>query len=448
MNNRWDMDGFGRDVRQTIQDAVNTGDFSRLSRNINDTVNKAFSGMAGGNVPPDIKLSPEANNTKYKGDFSNNGNSNGSSNGNQNTWNSGMGSSSYAQEIPKKRKESNPMYYHQNHGQMFKFRPMKAMNRVAIGAMVLGYFSAMITVFDELGFIISYFADFGMGAMSYAMETLTTVLILLGVGVVGTIFHSRCKRFNRYVEIIHNRDVCDIKELASATSKSEKYVLGDVEKMVSKGWFCQGHLDDSRKTLILTNDAYGQYRNVMANKAQHDRYEAAKKRENAKAKRAENKAKADEQKKKDNLPPEVREIVNQGEEYIRIIRKANDDVPGEEVSNKMYKMEDLVRRIFKRVEEKPEQASDLKKLMDYYLPTSIKLLEAYAEMDKMAVQGENIVNSKKEIEDTLDTLNIAYEKFLDDMFREDAWDISSDVSVLKSMLAQEGLTKDNFKKEK
>lgn len=439
------MDGFGRDVRQTIQDAVNTGDFSRLSRTVNDTVNKAFSGIPGANVPPDIKLSPEANRTTYNGNFEGNVN-NGNGASYQASWSHTNVNSNFNREKAPNRKART--MNQPNQAQMFRYRPMKVKNRLAITGMIVGYFIACSIVFSELGFIISYFSDYGMNAMSYTLEILFEVLIFLGVGIGCTFLHRRCKRFNRYIEVIHNRDVCDIKELASASSKSEKFVLGDIEKMVSKGWFCQGHLDDNKKTLILSNEAYGQYRNVMANKAQQDRMEAAKKRAAAKAKREANKAKAAAEKKSDHLPPEVREIINQGEEYIRIIRKANDDVPGEEVSNKMYKMEDLVRRIFKRVEEKPEQANDLKRLMDYYLPTSIKLLEAYAQMDKMEVQGENIVNSKREIEETLDTLNVAYEKFLDDMFKEDAWDISSDVSVLKSMLAQEGLTENGFEKKK
>lgn len=440
MNNKWDMDDFGRDIKQTIQDAVNTGDFSRLSRNVNETVNRAFSSMAG-SVPPDIKLSSDSGNTTYdrqnttyKGNFEN------KNSGNQKSWSQGVSSGNF------KNRKSNQMNYQQNQIKMFKFRPTKAKNRVALGAMIVGYFVALNILLEEIGFMISYFSTSGLQAMSYAIETLMSVLVFLGIGIAGTIVHRRCKRFNRYVEIIHNRDVCDIKELASATSKSEKYVLSDIEKMVSKGWFCQGHLDDSKNTLILSNDAYGQYRYVMANKAQQERVAATKKQAESKAKSAANDEKSGKEKKKDTLPPEVRTIVNQGEEYIRIIRKVNDDVPGEEVSNKMYRMEELVRKIFKRIEEKPEQASDLKKLMDYYLPTSIKLLEAYADMDKMEVQGENIINSKKEIEDTLDTLNVAYEKFLDDMFKEDAWDISSDVSVLKSMLAQEGLTENGFEK--
>lgn len=88
---------------------------------------------------------------------------------------------------------------------------------------------------------------------------------------------------------------------------------------------------------------------------------------------------------------------------------------------------------------------DIRRLMDYYLPTAIKLLEAYEELDRQPVQGENIVTSKKEIEETLDTLNAAFERLLDNLFRDTAWDVSSDVSVLKTMLAQEGLTGKDFK---
>ena len=84
--------------------------------------------------------------------------------------------------------------------------------------------------------------------------------------------------------------------------------------------------------------------------------------------------------------------------------------------------------------------------MDYYLPMTVKLLGAYEELDRQPVQGENILNSKKEIEDTLDTLNNAFAKLLDNLFEDTAWDVSSDISVLQTMLAQEGLMEDGLKK--
>ena len=82
--------------------------------------------------------------------------------------------------------------------------------------------------------------------------------------------------------------------------------------------------------------------------------------------------------------------------------------------------------------------------MEYYLPMTVKLLKAYEELDRQPVQGDNIMKSKGEIEDTLDTLNIAFEKLLDNLFQDTAWDVSADISVLNTMLAQEGLTDEGF----
>ena len=90
---------------------------------------------------------------------------------------------------------------------------------------------------------------------------------------------------------------------------------------------------------------------------------------------------------------------------------------------------------------------DLQKMMDYYLPMTVKLLDAYEEMDRQPIQGETIRSSKKEIEDTLDTLNEAFAKLLDSVFQDTAWDVSSDISVLHTMLAQEGLTGNDFSKK-
>ncbi len=96
--------------------------------------------------------------------------------------------------------------------------------------------------------------------------------------------------------------------------------------------------------------------------------------------------------------------------------------------------------IKKNVERVPESADDLHKFMDYYLPTTTKLLQAYIDLDRQEIAGQNITATKKEIEDTLDTINAAFEKLLDGLFEETAWDISSDISVMKTMMAQEGLT--------
>lgn len=111
-------------------------------------------------------------------------------------------------------------------------------------------------------------------------------------------------------------------------------------------------------------------------------------------------------------------------------------------------MEMLIQKIFDRVGEDPDSLDDINKMMEYYLPTTVKLLEAYRNLDEQPVQGENIRNSKAEIEQTLDTLNRAFEKLLDSLFEDVAWDVSSDISVLQTMLAQEGLAGNQGWKQK
>ena len=83
--------------------------------------------------------------------------------------------------------------------------------------------------------------------------------------------------------------------------------------------------------------------------------------------------------------------------------------------------------------------------MEYYLPTTIKLLDAYEDLDAQPVQGENIITAKREIEKNNRHADVAFEKLLDDLFQDTAWDLSSDISVLQTMLAQEGLTEDGLK---
>jgi len=145
-----------------------------------------------------------------------------------------------------------------------------------------------------------------------------------------------------------------------------------------------------------------------------------------------------------NLEEQVQEVLDKGNGFLNQIRLCNDAIPGEEISGKISRMELIVQRIFERAETHSEIIPDLKKMMDYYLPMTVKLLNAYAEMDAQPVQGETIRSSKQEIEATLDTLNTAFEKLLDSVFADTALDISSDISVLQTLLAQEGLTEDGL----
>ena len=117
------------------------------------------------------------------------------------------------------------------------------------------------------------------------------------------------------------------------------------------------------------------------------------------------------------------------------------------VSEKLSRLEDITTRIFDCVEQRPEKMPEIRKFMSYYLPTTLKLVNTYREFYEQPVESRNIAGAKKNIEGALDTINTAFENLLDSLYQDDAMDVSTDISVLKSMLAQEGLTDRDFHKK-
>lgn len=255
-----------------------------------------------------------------------------------------------------------------------------------------------------------------------------TAAVLGFVGGIALIFRGAArlnavKRFRAYRKTLGEGTQCSLEKLAVCIGRDVRFVRRDVCRMIDRGLFLQGHLDNEKTMLITSHETY---RNFEASRLEFENRQAREKLEAQKPLR----------------DSHLQEVLDRGNAFVAQIRKCNDDIPGAEISAKIDRMEQIVRRIFRRAETNPEVLGDLKKLMDYYLPMTVKLLNAYADMDAQPIQGQTIQSSKKEIEDTLDTLNLAFEKLLDDLFRDTALDVSSDITVLQTLLAQEGLTDD------
>lgn len=362
-----DFEKWGRDIKTVIEDAINTKDFSQLNQTITSTVNGAIKEVrkvVNKPAPKPKDLFAKTTGTKVGG------------------------------------------------------------TALAITGSVLSGGLGLAVLIVLLIMMFSGIAEIG------AKITLGILLPFLGVSsgmaYAGSKMLSSSKRFQKYIGILRGRTYCNIEELAEGTRKKASFVLKDVKKMIDKGWFKEGHLDDAETCLIASHDTYREYQLL-------------------KKERQEQKLVAQKAEQKPVLDTDVQKVIEEGNRYIKKIRESNDAIPGIEISNKIYYMETLVQKIFERVRECPDTIDDIEKLMEYYLPTTVKLLDAYEQLDKQPVQGDNIKSSKKEIEDTLDTLNVAFETLLDSLFEDVAWDVSSDISVLHTMLAQEGLTKRDFK---
>lgn len=296
-------------------------------------------------------------------------------------------------------------------------RKAKGIAKIAGGSVIsCGTFAVMLMETAFGGMPILSLAGFGWGVW----------MICSGINAVG-----RMDRFQAYRKALGQKTQISLEKLARTVGKNVKFVRKEVIKMIGEGLFLEGHLDNE-KTLLITSDET--YRNFEQSRL------ALEERQR--------KAAAQVQKPRSVHTPQVQDVLDKGNAFIQEIRNCNDRIPGKEISDKIDRMELIVRRIFQRAEVNPEIVPDLKKMMDYYLPMTVKLLNAYAEMDAQPVQGETIEGSKREIEATLDTLNLAFEKLLDDLFADTALDVSSDISVLQTLLAQEGLTEDDFSKMK
>ena len=134
---------------------------------------------------------------------------------------------------------------------------------------------------------------------------------------------------------------------------------------------------------------------------------------------------------------------NRYDAILQELRRINDAIPGEEMSAKIDRLESVAAKIFVQLQEDPDKLPQLRKFMDYYLPTSMKLLNTYAELDAQGVEGANISESKRRIEQSMDTLVTAFENQLDKLFQADAMDVSADIEVMEKMLNADGLTGDD-----
>ena len=377
----------GDKIKDAVDSAISTGDFSNLSCSIGDVINDTID-----NVKGSVKTAAQQNKKTY------------SANPYYKTIHTGS-----APDQPQP-----PALYNKRPGGQAG----------AIISMALGYSVGIFT----LAGVISFIALSAAVSHMFLVPLIIFVVLTVGGFYLGTRGTKKIRLLNRYrsyVRQIDHRLSIPIQQLADRAHKSVSFVAKDLQNMIDQRLFYEAHVDTQDNYFLLSDQAYEYYRS-----ARLEYYEQKKIIE--------------KEQEEHKVSDECQKLIDEGQSYIRHIRECNDDIPGEEISRKLDKMEQLVQRIFDEVRIHPEVAPDLQKMMDYYLPTTSKLLDAYRELDKQPVAGDNIRSTKAEIEQTVDTLNVAFEKLLDSLFADRAWDISSDISVLNTMLAQEGLKEDDF----
>ena len=142
--------------------------------------------------------------------------------------------------------------------------------------------------------------------------------------------------------------------------------------------------------------------------------------------------------------PEIDALLREGERAVNEMKRLQGSIKSEQVREKIGKLITVTDKIFKDVIDDPADFTQIRRFADYFLPTTIKLLNAYDRMADIGADGNNIAGSMTKIEDILDTTLQAYNKQLDALFLNQALDIETDITVLESMLKKEGLSGKDF----
>ena len=137
-------------------------------------------------------------------------------------------------------------------------------------------------------------------------------------------------------------------------------------------------------------------------------------------------------------------MIEDGKKAVSEMRRLDDAIADEKISQDIRRLEAVSQKIFDQVKAEPSKLPQIRQFMDYYLPTTLKLLNAYDRMDSVGVDGDNITGTRTKVENIMGTIVTAFEKQLDALFGADAMDISTDISVLETMLAREGLAGDRM----
>jgi 5-bromo-4-chloroindolyl phosphate hydrolysis protein len=399
-----DFQNLGNEIKDMVKNSINTGDYSKIGKEMGTTVNSALD-MAFEEVRKALgSIQVETQQFKDK----------------------------TALNQPNKTQKNAPQ------GTQVAYKPIKSLPKPNyFPHHPVGKVSGTLqTVFGSIGIGLFGAAVLGFGSIGAGPQVLAGLLILLTgslfMEMKGTRAQKRFKRYRKYLSLFYGRNSCSIDELALYSGFSEKFLVKDIKKMISIGMFPQGHLNREKTLIMLNRERYNEY--LVETKELKALQQKETNALNGKKLKAIG----------SNGNFEIDSVVEEGKVYIHEINEGKAAISDIEVSDKVNRMEDVIIKIIDYIEGHPEQLADVRRFMQYYLPTTIKLLNAYQEFERQPIQGENIKSGKSEIKEALDTINYAFESLFDNLFASASMDVSTDISVLHTMMAQEGLTEQDF----
>ena len=210
----------------------------------------------------------------------------------------------------------------------------------------------------------------------------------------------------RFKNVVGARQLMKLPDMAATLGMPYPQLVKELQRHLDKGLFPGGYIDHARKLLVVSTEGLA---DLPADEPKQDKPE-----------------------------PDSRSGI------LAEIRSVNARIENPSVTEKVRRVEEITALILDAVERDPAKERKIGVFMSYYLPTTLKILTAYEQFEEQGVRGENLQSAMRDIENILDHLVSGFERQLDLLFQNDVLDISSDISVLESMLAKDGLTDDGW----
>jgi len=282
---------------------------------------------------------------------------------------------------------------------------------LCIPALVLGIIAGVFLLCAALnaadGFFNVTVQEFLHGG--YLSDSLVLLMLSAGCFIPAKYFSARHERCNIIRSVIGKRETILLNQLSAASDIKPKKLRKELQAMIDKGEFGdEAYIDMSSGRFMRHPDETEEMLRMEA----------------------ENNRETEQNDVEDSV--KFRSIILQ-------IRKLNDDIKDYAVSERIYRIEEHTQNIFDYVTEHPEAMPQIRSFMNYYLPTTLKLLSSYSKIEQVGVAGENMKKSKENIERILDMLVVGFEQQVDKLYGNESMDISSEIAVLETMMKQDGL---------
>ena len=276
--------------------------------------------------------------------------------------------------------------------------------------------SAVMTVVGWILVGVGLLAAFGSIGQGFWLILSRLAISAGGGALLWTARKAKRKEaaFRRCMTVTGDKGVVKLKGLAATLGMTEEELEKQLTEMLDDGWYGdRAYLDHARGLLVIEPEFM---RDVY--KAEDEAKATAKQREKRAAR-------------------------TEYEKIIDEIEEVNREIADEAMSEKIATMQEMTAAIFQEVEAHPEKKPQIQRFMNYYLPTTLKMLKSYARIEAQGVSGANMAKAKADIESIADTLVEGYKKQLDTLYRSEAVDIAGDVSLIDSMMKRDGLAGDN-----